>query len=109
MRTKNFLKHLFLGALLLSAGKVVGQSTVPGNAGIATDFLGWDNTGTNNFPLMVRHDLNQPIDYQAAAKFALVNYEIARELADDDVTPAWNPGDFFGVKFGPAAPAATKR
>ena len=54
-------------------------------------------------------DLSQPIDWAAGARFARINYEIARELADDDVTPAWNPGDFFGVKFGPAAPAATKR
>ncbi|HNR55278.1 MAG TPA: tail fiber domain-containing protein [Flavobacteriales bacterium] len=68
MRTKDFLKHLILGAMLLTAGKVVGQSTTPGNvAGFSTDFLGWDNTGTNNFPLMVRHDLNQPIDWYTNA------------------------------------------
>ncbi len=67
MRTKSFLKHLILGALLLMTGKVVGQSSVPGNAGTATDFLGWDNTGTNNFPLMVRHDRNEPIDFYTRA------------------------------------------
>lgn len=64
MRTKNFLKHLILGALLLTTGKVVGQVTTPSNvASGPTDFLGWDNTVTNNFPLMVRHDLNQPIEW----------------------------------------------
>ena len=63
MRTKNFLKHLILGALLLTIGKVVGQTSVVGNSGGVTDFLGWDNTVTNNFPLMVRHDLNQPIEF----------------------------------------------
>ena len=65
MRTKNFLKHLFMGALLLTTGEVVGQSTTPGNvAGGVNDFLGWDNTfPANNFPLQVRHDLNQPIDF----------------------------------------------
>ena len=68
MRTKNFLSYLYLGALLLTTGKVVGQSTTPGNVAFApTDFLGWDNTGTNNFPLMVRHDLNQPIDWYTNA------------------------------------------
>ena len=61
MRTKKFLKHLILGALLLATENVVGQTTVVGNSGGVTDFLGWDNTATNNFPLMVRHDLNQPI------------------------------------------------
>ncbi|PLR23358.1 aminopeptidase [Caulobacter zeae] len=46
-------------------------------------------------------DLKQPIDYQAAAKFALVNYEIAHDLADAAERPTWNPGDFFGSTFAP--------
>ena len=45
-------------------------------------------------------DLAQPIDYAAGAKFARINYEITRDLADADPRPAWNPGDFFGDKFG---------
>jgi Zn-dependent M28 family amino/carboxypeptidase len=49
-------------------------------------------------------DLSQPINYAAAARFAVVNYEIARELADAPERPRWNPGDFFGQLFGqPAA------
>lgn len=44
-------------------------------------------------------DLSQPIDYAAGAKFARINYEIAREIADADARPTWNPGDFFGGKF----------
>lgn len=44
-------------------------------------------------------DLFQPIDYLAGAKFARINYEIARELADARARPRWNPGDFFGEKF----------
>ena len=71
MRTKSFLKHLILGALLLMTAKVVGQSSVPGNAGAVTDFLGWNNTGTNNFPLMVRHDLNQPIEWYTDSTFRM--------------------------------------
>lgn len=69
MRTKNFLKHLFLGALMLTTGKVVGQTTVGSNmAGATTNFLGWDNTfPANNFPLRVRHDLNQPIEWYTDA------------------------------------------
>ncbi|CAN5118653.1 M20/M25/M40 family metallo-hydrolase [soil metagenome] len=48
----------------------------------------------------VGDDTSQMIDYQAAAKFAGVNYEIAKELANAKDRPKWNPGDFFGEKFG---------
>ncbi len=40
-----------------------------------------------------------PIDYAAGARFALVNYLIARELANDAARPQWNTGDFFGGLF----------
>ena len=54
-------------------------------------------------------DLKLPIDYAAAAKFALVNYEIARELADAPARPVWKKGDFFGTQFAPAGhPSAAK-
>jgi Zn-dependent M28 family amino/carboxypeptidase len=46
-------------------------------------------------------DLSQPIDYAAGAKFARLNYEITRELADGDTRPLWVKGDFFGTKFAP--------
>jgi Zn-dependent M28 family amino/carboxypeptidase len=48
-------------------------------------------------------DLSQPIDYAAGAKFARLNYEITRELADADQRPLWNKGDFFAMKFAPTA------
>jgi Zn-dependent M28 family amino/carboxypeptidase len=44
-------------------------------------------------------DLSQPINYVAAARFARVNYEIARELVNADQRPRWNEGDFFGNLF----------
>jgi Zn-dependent M28 family amino/carboxypeptidase len=43
-------------------------------------------------------DLSQPIRYDAGAKFARLNYEITRELADGP-RPTWNKGDFFADKF----------
>lgn len=46
-------------------------------------------------------DLNQAIDYQAAAKFAQVNFEIARDLANAPQRPSWKAGDFFGAMFAP--------
>lgn len=44
-------------------------------------------------------DLAQPINYDAAARFAQLNYNIAREIADAPVRPAWNKDDFFGDTF----------
>ncbi|MBU1378572.1 MAG: M20/M25/M40 family metallo-hydrolase [Alphaproteobacteria bacterium] len=44
-------------------------------------------------------DLSQGIDWSAGAKFARINYEIAREIADADARPTWNKGDFFATKF----------
>jgi len=44
-------------------------------------------------------DLSQGIDYAAGAKFARINYQIAREIADADARPLWNKGDFFASKF----------
>jgi Zn-dependent M28 family amino/carboxypeptidase len=45
-------------------------------------------------------DTSQGIDYRVGARFAQINYEIARELADAATRPAWKPGDFFGSRFG---------
>jgi Zn-dependent M28 family amino/carboxypeptidase len=47
-------------------------------------------------------DMNQAIDWQAGARFAEVNYRITREMADADVPPSWNKGDFFAETFAPA-------
>lgn len=63
MFTTTKFRHLVWGALVLSASHAQGQVTWLGNSGASTDFLGWDNTVTNNFPLMVRHDLDQPIEW----------------------------------------------
>jgi Zn-dependent M28 family amino/carboxypeptidase len=77
--------------------------------GVPSVFLmtGFKNGGEKGFKdFLATHyhkpndDLSQPIDYNAAARFALVNYEIARELADAPARPSWNRGDFFGNLFG---------
>lgn len=44
-------------------------------------------------------DLTAPIDWQAAAKFARLNFLIARDLADAPDAPRWYSGDFFGDRF----------
>lgn len=86
--------------------------------GIPSVFLmtGFQNGGEKAFTTFLKgnyhhpgDDLNQPIDYQAAAKFALVNYEIARELANQPARPVWKTGDFFGNMFAPKGhPSAAK-
>ncbi|MBO9545746.1 M28 family peptidase [Caulobacter sp.] len=86
--------------------------------GIPSVFLmtGFQNGGEKAFTTFLKtnyhhpgDDLNQPIDYNAAAKFALVNYEIARELANQPARPVWKKGDFFGGTFAPAGhPSAAK-
>ncbi|MCR5872825.1 M28 family metallopeptidase [Phenylobacterium sp. J426] len=77
--------------------------------GVPSVFLmtGFQNGGEAKFTGFLKEcyhkvcdDLSQPIDYAAGAKFAKINYEIARELSDGAERPAWNRGDFFGGKFG---------
>lgn len=53
-------------------------------------------------------DLSQPIDWKAAARFAELNYRIARALADAPQRPMWYKGDYFGNRFAPTQPKAAK-
>lgn len=77
--------------------------------GVPSMFLmtGFGNGGEEKFRGFLKEhyhkpsdDLRLPIDYEAGAKFAKLNYEISREIADADTPPAWNQGDFFGGLFG---------
>jgi Zn-dependent M28 family amino/carboxypeptidase len=54
----------------------------------------------------VRDDLKQPIRWDQGAKFARLNYLIARELADADERPLWYQGNLFGDFYAPNAPRA---
>ena len=57
-------------------------------------------------------DLSQKIDWDAGARYALLNYRIARAMADGPVRPMWLQGDYFGDLFdpnGPRAPAGPAR
>ncbi len=44
-------------------------------------------------------DISQPILYGELARFAEINYVIARAIADAPKKPVWNEGDFFGELF----------
>jgi Zn-dependent M28 family amino/carboxypeptidase len=78
-------------------------------AGVPSVFLmtGFANGGEARFREFLKvhyhrpsDQVDLPIDYLAAAKFAQINYEIARELAEAAARPQWRAGDFFGSKFG---------
>ena len=49
-----------------------------------------------------KDDLSQAIDWDAGARYALLNYRIARQLADSPQRPSWLPNDYFGELFAPA-------
>jgi hypothetical protein len=44
-------------------------------------------------------DLDQPVDWPSAIRFARANVRIGYAIAEDPVRPTWNEGDFFGEKF----------
>ena len=55
-----------------------------------------------------KDDLSQKIDWSAGARYALLNYRIARAMADAPQRPMWLQGDYFGDLFDPAGPRAAR-
>ncbi|HUP64557.1 MAG TPA: M28 family metallopeptidase [Thermoanaerobaculia bacterium] len=45
-------------------------------------------------------DLNQPIDWEAGRDFARYSFLVGYLIAQNEETPRWNEGDFFGERFG---------
>ena len=56
-----------------------------------------------------RDDMSQPIDWEAGARFAEVNYRITRAMTDSQTPPLWFQGDYFGDTFAPKAARAAKQ
>jgi hypothetical protein len=56
----------------------------------------------------VGDDLSLPIDWKVGAKFARINYEIAREIADAPKAPLWYSDSFFGKVLAPGREKATR-
>ena len=56
----------------------------------------------------VSDDVRLPFDWKAAAKFARINYLIARELADTAQAPRWYEGGFFANAYAKDAPKAPR-
>jgi Zn-dependent M28 family amino/carboxypeptidase len=53
-------------------------------------------------------DLRQAIRWTAGARFAELNFRIARALANADQRPRWYQGDYFGDVFAPTQPPAPR-
>jgi Zn-dependent M28 family amino/carboxypeptidase len=53
-------------------------------------------------------EAKQAIDWNAAARFAELNYRIARQLADAPERPLWYRGSFFGERFAPGQKRAER-
>ena len=51
----------------------------------------------------VNDDLTQTFDLASGVKYAHLGFLIAEEIATRPELPAWNPGDFFGDRFGKRA------
>ncbi|MBB4659748.1 M20/M25/M40 family metallo-hydrolase [Parvularcula dongshanensis] len=66
-------------------------------------FLGFSNGGEQSFRNFMSTHYHQvsdsprlPIRYDVGARFAELNYRIAKAIANADERPEWNRGDFFG-------------
>ncbi len=85
--------------------------------GIPSVFLmtGFANGGEKQFTDFLKtnyhkpsDDLSLPINWQAAAKFARINYLIAKEIADAPQAPRWYSDSFFGKVMAPNQPKAAR-
>jgi len=123
-------EHSSLGPIVEKAAKAEGVALSPDplpaeglftrsdhyrfvQEGVPAVFLmtGFAGPGRAAFEHFLKTDYHQPSDqislpfnWDAAAKFAKVNYAIAREIADQPQAPRWYGDDFFGDAFAPDAP-----
>ena len=56
----------------------------------------------------VSDDMKLPINWAGAARFAKINYLVARDLADGATEPRWYKGDYFGEQFAKRAAKAER-
>lgn len=79
-------------AVMIATGQQSSDPERPGEAAWA-EFLA-------NHYHMPSDDIDQGIDFVAAARFADLNARVAASIADAAMRPGWLPGDFFGRLYG---------
>jgi Zn-dependent M28 family amino/carboxypeptidase len=125
-------EHSTMGEIVARAGARMGVTVSPDpvpeeqffvrsdhfnfvKAGVPSIFLmtGFKNGGEKAFRDFLANHYHQPsdqidlpFDWEAGAKFARINYWIAREVADAPEAPRWYQGNRFGNRYAPGAPRA---
>ena len=79
---------------------------------LATGFKNGGEKATRSFLASRYHsvsdDMSLPFDWNAAARFAKLNYLIAREIADGDQAPRWYAKDQYGDRYAKGAAKAPR-
>ena len=57
--------------------------------------LAWEKTRYHT----PKDDMNQPLNFDAAAKCTRINFAVGYIVAEETERPTWNKGDFFGREF----------
>jgi hypothetical protein len=126
--------HSTIGAMVADAGRSMGISVSPDpmpeeaiftrsdhymfvRRGVPAVLLmtGHANGGKGHWDAFLgktyhspKDDLSQKIDWDSGARYALLNYRIARAMADTPNRPMWLQGDYFGDLFDPRGPRAAR-
>jgi hypothetical protein len=127
-------EHSTLGPIVARAGAKMGVTLSPDpmpeenlfvrsdhysfvKQGVPSVFLvtGFKNGGEKAFrDFLATHyhkvsdQLTLPINWEAGAKFARINYLIAREIADAPEAPRWYEGNVYGERYAKGAPKAPR-
>jgi Zn-dependent M28 family amino/carboxypeptidase len=127
-------EHSTMGEIVARAGARMGVTVSPDpmpeeqffersdhfnfvRAGVPSIFLmtGFKNGGEKAFRDFLANHYHQPsdqidlpFDWEAGAKFARLNYWIAREAADAAEAPRWYEGNPFGDRYAPGLPRAPR-
>jgi Zn-dependent M28 family amino/carboxypeptidase len=127
-------EHSTMGEVTARAGASMGVSVSPDpmpeedffersdhysfvKVGVPSIFLmtGFKNGGEKAFRTFLAKNYHQPSDqtdlpfnWEAGAKFARLNYLIARDVADAPEPPRWYQGNRYGDRFAKGAPRAVR-
>lgn len=127
-------EHSTMGEVTARAGASMGVSVSPDpmpeedffersdhysfvKVGVPSIFLmtGFKNGGEKAFRTFLAKNYHQPSDqtdlpfnWEAGAKFARLNYLIARDVADAPEAPRWYEGNRYGDRFARGAPRAVR-